>query len=56
MLVLEVECAGPKGADIATKYVNTNQVVVIMCFSGQVNVSLSDNIQRGAMRGQNDSN
>jgi hypothetical protein len=49
--VLKVGCAGPKGADIATKQdYNAKQVVDITSFSGRMSEYLSDNIQRGALR------
>jgi hypothetical protein len=54
MLVLEVGCAVPKGADIAAKYCKhgTTQTmfVVITSFSWRVSESPTDNIQRGPLR------
>jgi hypothetical protein len=54
MLLLEVGCAGPKGTDFATKHckhgTTQTRFVVKASFSGRVSESLSDNIQRGALR------
>jgi hypothetical protein len=51
--MLEVGCAGLKAllSQLTTvKRHNANQVIVIVSFSVRVSESLSDNIQRGALR------